>query len=854
MVARATTAAARRRASTPAAAYSQDSDVSDVPDVSDAEEDPYRPQKTRKRFVDASDDDQDADVQIEDDDDDDSDAAEDDDIKPASKKKAKQAPPAKKTRTTATRKSAKKDASDDGGSSSEGSPFPSPRRTPLQDMKNKANAGAMSASQVGGSQPGLLRRPMPRPPGGPMLAKPFKVPTFVKETNNLPLCANPCVNRALGMRSGARVMNRPLHDPEDEGAVILYTPPEMSATEKLKVGSSAKVLVHVVVDPVLGQKLRPHQIDGVKFMYDCVTGVKVPDVFGCIMADEMGLGKTLQCITLLWTLIRQSPEPGKPIIDKVVITCPSSLVKNWANELQKWLGNRIHPYACDNKGTKEQVQRDLRQFCTSQGRAVVNPVLIISYETLRINAPILGNTPIGLLLCDEGHRLKNSNSQTFQALNQLNIKRRVILSGTPIQNDLTEYFSLLNFSCPGLLGTESEFRKNFENPILRGRDAMASDKDREICQQKLLDLAALASKVIIRRTASLLSKYLPEKYEHVVFCRPSETQMQIYKAFTSSTEIKRLLSGSSTAQPLKYINFLKKLCSHPAQVDPEDMKSISAATGISLDNLYGKLNVRLSGKLQVLERMLHSIKTTTSDKIVLISNYTTTLDMLQQLCQTRGWGVLRLDGSMTIPKRQKLVNQFNDPTQPEFVFLLSSKAGGCGLNLIGANRLVLFDPDWNPASDAQAMARVWRDGQKKSCFLYRFMCTGTIEEKIFQRQCHKQMLSNCVVDEEQEVERHFSLENLRMLFALNDQTMSDTHDTFKCKRCVNGRQFKPPPSKDSNEVSARNITTDMSLWSHYSELELGKVPDPMLRECGKGVVSFVFQQKSHDLIMPKGDE
>lgn len=156
---------------------------------------------------------------------------------------------------------------------------------------------------------------------------------------------------------------------------------------------------------------------------------------------------------------------------------------------------------------------------------------------------------------------------------------------------------------------------------------------------------------------------------------------------------------------------------------------------------------------------------------------------------------------MNITKRQKLVDRFNDPAAPEFVFLLSSKAGGCGLNLIGANRLVLFDPDWNPAADQQALARVWRDGQKKDCkfymawkreianppsffwlgFIYRFIGAGTIEEKIFQRQSHKQSLSNCVVDEATDTERHFSVESMRQLFQLNTASECETHDTFKCK-------------------------------------------------------------------------
>lgn len=201
---------------------------------------------------------------------------------------------------------------------------------------------------------------------------------------------------------------------------------------------------------------------------------------------------------------------------------------------------------------------------------------------------------------------------------------------------------------------------------------------------------------------------------------------------------------------------------------------------------------------------------------------------------------------MTIPKRAKLVDQFNDPNSPEFVFLLSSKAGGCGLNLIGANRLILFDPDWNPANDGQALARVWRDGQKKTCFIYRFIATGSIEEKILMRQAHKQSLSSCVVDEDQEVERHFSLNDLRQLFQLKEDTLSEMHDTFKCKRCVKNRQVIKPVER---EISAGASAQDTSTWNHFSELEFNKVHDDVLREVGKGLVSYVFQNKSHETVL-----
>lgn len=232
-------------------------------------------------------------------------------------------------------------------------------------------------------------------------------------------------------------------------------------------------------------------------------------------------------------------------------------------------------------------------------------------------------------------------------------------------------------------------------------------------------------------------------------------------------------------------------------------------------------------------RFLHKIKTETTDKIVLISNFTQTLDVMEKMCRERRWGSLRLDGTMQITKRQKLVDRFNDPQGSEFVFLLSSKAGGCGINLIGANRLILFDPDWNPASDQQALARVWRDGQKKTCFVYRFILTGSVEEKVFQRQSQKMKLSASVVDEQEDEERMFSRENLKELFSLSENTKSDTHDVYKCKRCRDGKQVV--------KASAM-LYGDQSTWNHYTNEYMVSLHDDLLRsEVGLNEVTACFQ-------------
>ncbi|XP_078527823.1 DNA repair and recombination protein RAD54-like isoform X1 [Lissotriton helveticus] len=662
-----------------------------------------------------------------------------------------------------------------------------------------------------------------------ILSKPFKVP--------IPNYKGALGIRALGIKKAG--VRRALHDPFEDGALVLYEPPPLSAHDLLKVDKE-KVPVHVVVDPVLCRILRPHQREGVKFLWECVTGRRIPGSDGCIMADEMGLGKTLQCITLMWTLLRQSPD-AKPEIEKAVVVSPSSLVKNWYNEVGKWLGGRIEPLAIDG-GSKDEIDRKLAGFMSQHGSRVPTPILIISYETFRLHAEVLHKGSVGLVICDEGHRLKNSENQTYQALNSLKTTRRVLISGTPIQNDLLEYFSLVHFVNAGILGTAQEFKKRFEIPILKGRDADASPSDRLKGEEKLKELISVVNRCLIRRTSDILSKYLPVKIEQVVCCRLTPLQTELYKRFLKQAmPAEELNEGKMSVSSLSSITSLKKLCNHPALIYEkcvEEEEGFEGAVDLFPPGYSTKsVEPQLSGKMLVLDYILALTRSSSNDKVVLVSNYTQTLDLFEKLCRTRRYLYVRLDGTMSIKKRAKIVERFNSPSSPEFIFMLSSKAGGCGLNLIGANRLVMFDPDWNPANDEQAMARVWRDGQKKTCYIYRLLSTGTIEEKILQRQTHKKALSSCVVDEEQDVERHFSIGELKELFTLNEVTTSDTHDKFKCRRCVNGHQVRPPPD-------GSDCTSDLSQWNHCADKR--GLQDSALYSAWDAAVSFVFHQRSHE--------
>ncbi|TKY71269.1 DNA repair and recombination protein RAD54 [Spatholobus suberectus] len=521
-------------------------------------------------------------------------------------------------------------------------------------------------------------------------------------------------------------------------------------------------LTTIAVDPLLVRYLRPHQREGVQFMFDCVSGLcTTPNIHGCILADDMGLGKTLQSITLLYTLICQGFD-GKPMVRKAIVVTPTSLVSNWEAEIKKWVGERIHLVAlCES--TREDVVFGIDNFTSPQSNL---QVLIVSYETFRMHSSKFSSSDsCDLLICDEAHRLKNDQTITNRALAALPCKRRILLSGTPLQNDLEEFFAMVNFTNPGILGDIAHFRRYYEAPIICGREPAATAEENKLGAERCTELSVKVNRFILRRTNALLSNHLPPKIVEVVCCKLTPLQSDLYKHFIQSKNVKRAITEEvKQSKILAYITALKKLCNHPKLIYDTIRSGSPGTSGFEdcirffppemLSGRSGSWSgghgawVELSGKMHVLARLLAHLRQRTNDRIVLVSNYTQTLDLFAQLCRERRYPHLRLDGTTSISKRQKLVNCFNDPSKDEFVFLLSSKAGGCGLNLIGGNRLVLFDPDWNPANDKQAAARVWRDGQKKRVYIYRFLSAGTIEEKVYQRQMSKEGLQKVIQQEQ----------------------------------------------------------------------------------------------------------
>ncbi|XP_015265322.1 PREDICTED: DNA repair and recombination protein RAD54B [Gekko japonicus] len=649
---------------------------------------------------------------------------------------------------------------------------------------------------------------------------------------------------------------KPRHDPCAPNCLVM---PRPTVNHQKMFNKVDLPIVDVVVDPHIVNHLRPHQREGVIFLYECVMGMRVNGRYGAILADEMGLGKTLQCISLTWTLLRQGPYGCKPVIKRVLIVTPGSLVKNWGKEFQKWLGNeRIKVFLVDQ-------DHKVEEFISSP----LYPVLVISYEMLLRSLDQIQKTEFSLIICDEGHRLKNTSIKTTTAIASLSCGRRIILTGTPIQNDLQEFYALIDFVNPAVLGPSSAYRKVYEEPIIRSREPSATMEEIELGERRAAELTRLTGLFILRRTQGTIDKFLPPKEESILFCRPTALQLELYRRLIHSQVVRSYLQGSLENSPqLICIGALKKLCNHPwllfktikekdCNPNCDEQEKLNLYGGLldifSQEYTLASFLETDSGKLQVLTQLLAAIhKQSPSERVVVVSNYTQMLNVLQEVCKRHGYSYTRLDGNTPVSQRQQIVDGFNSRFCPAFVFLLSSKAGGVGLNLVGASHLILYDIDWNPATDIQAMARVWRDGQRHTVHIYRLLTTGTIEEKIYQRQISKQGLSGAVVDFSKGSEHiRFSVEELRNLFILHEDSECVTHDLLECK-CM-GKKDDQGLSEElsvqedgqlgqSNGKPHSQKTLSMSQlmqWKHLSG-EQENLPGPFLKRM-KGNITFIFQ-------------
>lgn len=546
---------------------------------------------------------------------------------------------------------------------------------------------------------------------------------------------------------------------------------------------------------------------------------------GGVLGDEMGLGKTIQIIAFLASL-HHSKKLHKPIL----IVCPATLMKQWVSELHFWWppfrSIILHSVGSGfEKGKNKMSEQELEELMVtsenfsyqdytdssninnlfSTSKAISNLVdkvvaqghiVITTYVGLKIYSKVLLDVDWGYVILDEGHKIRNPNADISLTCKKLRSKHRLILSGTPIQNNLNELWSIFDFVYPGKLGTLPVFQQQFAVPISMGGYANATNLQVQTGYKCAVVLRNLISPYFLRRVKADVAKDLPEKSELVLFCKLTKYQRNKYLEFLNSEELTKIKKGKM--QVLYGIDVLRKICNHPDLLVGKKYKSERPKD-------YG--NPLRSGKMQVVKQLLLKWKQE-GHKTLLFTQTKQMLDIIQdfisvadkEMAGNLTW--LRMDGSSNIATRQKLVDEFNN--EPVDIFLLTTRVGGLGVNLVGASRIIIFDPDWNPSTDLQARERAWRIGQTKEVTIYRLMISGSIEEKIYHRQIFKQFLTNKILKDPNQ-KRFFKMNELHDLFTLG----ADRGQNEEFNRSI----------KEVTQREEQNVQDDFESVAGVSKLE-----------------------------------
>ncbi|HEY3324674.1 MAG TPA: DEAD/DEAH box helicase [Planctomycetota bacterium] len=448
-----------------------------------------------------------------------------------------------------------------------------------------------------------------------------------------------------------------------------------------------------------------------------------------VLADDMGLGKTAQTLA---AIARMKETSGQ---GPALIVTPTSLLENWRNESAKFTpGLRVLIYR-GSPSRRDRLRQELAGY----------DIVLGTYATVRNDASLLRMIEWRYVILDEAHFIKNSAAATTKAVKTIPAKHRLALTGTPIQNRLSELWSLFDFLMPGFLGRQTRFLEGYEEPIARMQSGRSETRDEETEGQEALGhLRERIRPFVLRRLKTDVASELPPKIENDVFCSLSPEQVALYRSFGESAEAKQAVSevvakgvdGACTAI-LAALTALRKICNHP------DLMCLPKNSGRQriAEPLPG-YETR-SGKLEALGELLQQCREG-GHRALIFCQQTSMLDLLGHYLSAQRMKYLRLDGETPPMNRQALVDRFNKETDID-AFLISTRAGGAGLNLTGADTVIFYDHDWNPANDQQAQDRAYRIGQLKTVNVYRLICKGTLEEKILRRQALKRMLADSIV-------------------------------------------------------------------------------------------------------------
>lgn len=460
---------------------------------------------------------------------------------------------------------------------------------------------------------------------------------------------------------------------------------------------------------VKGGELRNFQIKGINFIAkNWCTGHNV------ILADEMGLGKTIQTVAFLSWLYHERHQEGP-----FIVVVPLSTMAAWGVAFGQWAPD-MNVVQYNGNAAARQIIRDRELFVSGDPRIPKFNALITTYEYILKDAPELLPVHWQFMAIDEAHRLKNRDSKLYAKLMEFSSSARLLITGTPIQNNLRELSALMNFLNPG-------------------QDIVEDDIDltSDVASEKIAQLTDAIKPYMIRRTKAVVADDLPSKVEKIIRVELSDVQLDLYKNIL--TRNYAALTSAKKGDHVSLTNTmieLKKASNHP-YLFPVIEERFSSGVNGRQDYLRG--TVTSSGKMMLLDQLLNKLKLD-GHRVLVFSQLVSMLDIMGEHLKTRGHEFQRLDGTVPASTRNNAIKHFNQDDSKDFCFLLSTRAGGLGINLATADTVILFDSDWNPQVDLQAMARAHRIGQKKPVTIYRFVSKDTIEEEILERARNKLLL------------------------------------------------------------------------------------------------------------------
>uniref|UniRef100_A0A803TIG7 ERCC excision repair 6 like 2 n=1 Tax=Anolis carolinensis TaxID=28377 RepID=A0A803TIG7_ANOCA len=579
----------------------------------------------------------------------------------------------------------------------------------------------------------------------------------------------------------------------------------------------------------INRYLRDYQREGAQFLHGHYVRKR-----GCILGDDMGLGKTVQVISFLAAMLNKKgaradiennmPEFLRTMKNEMssvpkkifLIVSPLSVLYNWKDELDTWGYFKVIVLHGNKKDY--ELNRIKKGKCE---------IALTTYETLRLFLDELNSLEWSAVIVDEVHRIKNPKAQITQTMKALTCKVRLGLTGTILQNNMKELWCVMDWAVPGLLGNEARFKKEFSDPVEHGQRHTATKRELATGRKAMQKLAKQMSGYFLRRTKALINDQLPKKEDRMVYCSLTEFQRAVYKAVLETEDVRLVLQArkpcscnsgrkrknccyktnvhGETMQALyfSYLTILRKIANHTGllQIDntskqqeahirrvcEEVFSKFPDFVQLSKDAAFETISdPKYSGKMKVLQKLLNHFRKN-KDKVLLFSFSTKLLDVLEQYCMASGLDYRRLDGNTKAEDRVKIVKEFNGMEEVN-ICLVSTMAGGLGLNFVGANIVILFDPTWNPANDLQAIDRAYRIGQCRDVKVFRLISLGTVEEMMYLRQVYKQQL-HCVVVGSENAKRYFeavqgSKEHQGELFGIHNLFRFQDHGSCLTKEIL----------------------------------------------------------------------